>query len=239
MDIEKYLEIIVESGLRKRKSNLRFHTDTIFGGMDFDKKAVLDIGGGSGIFSFYAGAMGASRVVCLEPGKEGSALGHYEKFMELYERFGMPDVHICRESLQDYETQEKFDIIISYNSINHLDEVSCSRLLDSEHYWQNYRKIFDRIYQLAKDNASFVICDSSRYNVFPFLGLRNPFVPTINWKIHQTPGTWKRLLKEAGFTEPETVWLSHDRLGIWGTNILASFLYNSCFCIRAKKTDSQ
>ncbi len=235
MDIEKYFEIIIESGLRKRKENLRFHTDTVFEGIDFAGKNVLDIGGGSGIFSFYSAVKGAGRVVCLEPEKEGSSLDAYDRFMQLYERFGMHNVFLCRENIQDYEPGEKFDIIISYNSVNHLDEVSCMRLTDSGYYWKRYLEIFRKIYALAGDNADIVICDCSRYNLFYVLGLKNPFVPTITWKKHQPPKVWKALLKEAGFSDFSIKRLSHDRLGKWGMNTLASFFYNSYFCLRAKK----
>jgi predicted RNA methylase len=47
----------------------------IFKDINFNEKAVLDIGGGIGIFSFYASLKGASKIVCLEPEARGSASG--------------------------------------------------------------------------------------------------------------------------------------------------------------------
>jgi 2-polyprenyl-3-methyl-5-hydroxy-6-metoxy-1,4-benzoquinol methylase len=46
--------------------------DNLFRDIDFDGKRVLDIGGGDGVYSFYAAAMGAAEVVCLEPEAAGS-----------------------------------------------------------------------------------------------------------------------------------------------------------------------
>src|SRR5438067_4566581 len=48
---------------------------SLFRGVQFDGKRVLDIGGGDGIYSFYAAARGATEVMCLEPEARGAIPG--------------------------------------------------------------------------------------------------------------------------------------------------------------------
>ena len=38
------------------------------------------------------------------------------------------------------------------------------------------------------------------------LGLRNPFVPTIEWHKHQSPNTWIRLFEDFGFKKQSLSW---------------------------------
>ncbi len=67
---DKYFDAVFRAGLKKSgahaaKGKLRFYLDSLFRDIPFENKTMLDIGGGSGIFSFYAACMGAKRVVCL------------------------------------------------------------------------------------------------------------------------------------------------------------------------------
>ena len=48
-----------------------FYLNWCFKGIDFRNKDVLDIGGGNGIFSYYAKYLGAKEVINLEPFSDG------------------------------------------------------------------------------------------------------------------------------------------------------------------------
>ena len=65
--VDAYYSAIVKEGLVSSKVYARRHLEDLFKGIDFTNKRVLDIGGGSGVFSFCAGSMGAKEVVCMEP----------------------------------------------------------------------------------------------------------------------------------------------------------------------------
>src|SRR5438105_1775838 len=56
---------------------------SLFCGVEFEGRRVLDIGGGEGVYSFYAAASGASEVVCLEPEAAGSIGGETDMFSRI------------------------------------------------------------------------------------------------------------------------------------------------------------
>ena len=60
-NLEGYLSVVIKEGLYPNKGNLRFHLKTLFRDITIENRRVLDIGGGSGLHSFYAACMGATR----------------------------------------------------------------------------------------------------------------------------------------------------------------------------------
>ena len=82
-NLEAYLSIVIEEGLYPNRGNLQFHLKTLFKDIALENRRVLDIGGGSGLHSFYAACMGAKEIVCLEPETEGSRFGMGAKFRKV------------------------------------------------------------------------------------------------------------------------------------------------------------
>ena len=78
-NLEGYLSAVIKEGLYPNRGNLQFHLKTLFKGIALENRRVLDIGGGSGLHSFYAACMGAEEVVCIEPETEGSRSGMEDK----------------------------------------------------------------------------------------------------------------------------------------------------------------
>ncbi len=238
--IDRYLEAAIELGLYSSPGRLRFHMEQLFDGVELEGARVLDVGGGVGLYSFYAALRGASEVVCLEPESEGSSEGMTRTFDVLRERLDLPQVQLERVTLQEFEPRGRtFDVILLYNSVNHLDEAACMRLPRDAGARATYRDVFGRLFELAAPGAVLIVCDCARRNAFGSLGLRNPFVPTIEWNKHQQPGVWARLLEEAGFRDPRVRWSSFNRLGRCGARItgnpLAAFFLSSHFCLRMRK----
>lgn len=239
-DTALYLDAVVKERLFPNQDRLRFHTDALFRGVDFRNKTVLDIGAGVGLFSFYAAARGARRVVCLEPEVDGSTPGVLEKIDRLKKVLGRHNVEFSPITLQAFEPgAEKFDVVLLHNSINHLDENACINLLRDPKARAVYRELFGKLFALSNRGAKLIICDCSRYNFFALLGLRNPFVPTIEWHKHQAPQAWAELLAGAGFVNPGIRWRSFNRLGSLGrlllANPLAAYFLESSFCLRMEK----
>ena len=149
-------------------------------------------------------------------------------------------VRLERATIQDVNpNNEKFDIILLHNSINHLNEEACIKLQHDDKAKETYKTALRNICALANNDAKLVIVDSSRYNFFALCKIKNPFAPTIEWEKHQSPMYWSRLLSDAGFHNPKIRWISFNRLGLIGKflfgNILASYFLDSYFCLTMEK----
>src|SRR5262245_6485905 len=232
-----YLDAAIKEKLYSTPERLRFRMDELFGEVDFRNRKVLDIGGGTGLYSFYAAACGAKKVLCLEPEADGSSPGVAEKIGRLKQLLGNTNVEFRPLTLQAFKPQgERFDVVLLHSSINHLDETACIHLLEDPKFRTIYQELFAKIFALSSEGARLIICDCSRYNVFPLLGLRNPFAPTIEWHKHQAPRVWAELLEGVGFVNPRISWRTFNRLGRWGAallaNPLAAYFLSSSFCLR-------
>lgn len=235
-----YMDVAIRERLYSTRDRLQFRMQALFGEIDFNRKAVLDIGGGTGLYSFYAASRGAAKVVCLEPEADGSSPGMVEKIQKLRQLLQSPNVEFKPLTLQAFEPQgQKFDLVLLHASINHLDETACIHLLEGAQHKAAYREVFRKIFALSNKGAKLIICDCSRHNLFAALGLRNPFAPTIEWHKHQAPQVWAQLLSEVGFVNPRTTWWSFNRLGRLGrmlfANRFAAYFLTSSFCLRMEK----
>lgn len=235
-----YLNTVINEGFFSSKGRLQFQMDTIFKGIDLTNKRVLDIGGGFGLFSFYIAFKGANKIVCLEPEAEGSSSRVVEKFHKLEDQLKCDNVEIRPLTLQAFDAgDEAFDIILLHNSVNHLDEAACIKLLSDSKPKAVYKELFAKVYSISSDGAKLIICDCSSNNFFDLFKIRNPFAPTIEWQKHQSPKVWAKLLGEVGFVQPKIRWSSFNRLGnigqiVLGNKLIAYFL-TSQFCLTMDK----
>ena len=239
-DVELYFNVMINERLRSSTGNLKFRMEFLFRGITFKNKRVLDIGGGCGVFSFYAACRGADKVLCLEPEVEGSSSGVQDTFRKLQRLLSAPNVLLETSTFQSFESDGKaFDIILLLNSINHLNETACINLLNDENARAIYQSIFAKLSSLSKKGTKLIICDCSRYNLFALLKMRNPFSPTIEWHKHQTPEVWAHMLGCVGFGNPIIRWSSFNRLRsvgrvLFGNKVMAYFL-KSGFCLSMVK----
>ena len=229
-NLEDYLSAVIKERLYPNSGNLQFHLKTLFKGIALENRRVLDIGGGSGLHSFYAACMGAKEVVCLEPEMEGSRSGMEAKFRKLSGILGYDQAKFEPVTFQAFDPAEKqFDTILLHNSINHLDEIACINLLSDETSKAIYMDIFLKLSSLASGGAKLIISDCSRYNFFALLRIKNPFAPTIEWHKHQAPEVWVDLLNQVGFVNPRVRWTSFNTLRspgrvLLGNKLLSYFL---------------
>ena len=229
-NLEDYLSVVIEEGLYPNRGNLQFHLKTLFKNVPLENRRVLDVGGGSGLHSFYAACMGAKEVVCLEPETEGSRSGAGAKFRKLSGVLGYDHVWFKPVTFQAFDPAgEQFDIILLHNSINHLDETACINLINSEVSKATYLDMFSKLSTLASSGAKLIVCDCSRYNFFALLRIKNPFAPTIEWHKHQAPEVWVDLLSKVGFINPSVRWTAFNTLrspgrALLGNRLLSYFL---------------
>lgn len=124
---------------------------------------VLDIGRGSGKYSFYMAAAGAREVVYLEPELARSSEGMITSFEETKRQLNLPNVHLVISTFQEYETDQPFDILFSNASINHLDEEACIHLKYSQQAQAVYRALFNKMHNMLRPGGYLIIYDALRY----------------------------------------------------------------------------
>ena len=238
--VQRYLDLVERCGFYSSGENLRLYCEFIFDTINFKGKKVLDIGGGKGLISFWVACNGASSVVCLEPMLDGSTSRPAETFGQIQEMSDLRQVTLLPNRFQDYHADlGEFDIIVLDNSINHLDESACSQLHKDEFSFLRYMEIFKKMASLVRPGGVLVITDSGRRNLFGDLHLPNPFAPKINWRLHQQPGLWERMVTKAGFSDPIVRWIPPNRSRRIARVLLShryvSYVLNSRFCIHASK----
>ncbi|OQP53449.1 hypothetical protein A4H97_23680 [Niastella yeongjuensis] len=241
--IDEFFDLVVKRKMYSSKANLQFYLDILFKNVTLAEREVLDVGGGSGLLSYYAAVKGAKRAVCLEPENAGSTNGMIKGFYELRKDFpaSLP-VELATYTLQEYLRQtetETYDVVIMHNSVNHLDEEAGIHLLHSDTSYKTYLSIFENVFRIMKKEGVLIVTDCSCVNFFKDIGMKNIFTPTIEWHKHQKPGTWIALFKAAGFSNPTVKWLSPNRLRKPGTyimgNYLMSYLTRSYFKVTISK----
>lgn len=221
LGVALYADNVINAGLYSSKHNLLHEMDFVFKDIDLKNKRVLDIGGGTGIYSLYAACKGAERVVCLEPEMAGSSEAMVTNFIKLKTLLGLENVSLEQLTFQEFDSQEStYDVILLHNSVNHLDEDACISLKTNAKSKIIYEEILMKIYLLASESARLIICDCSSNNFFATIKMRNPFAPTIEWHKHHTPETWINLLYKVGFRSAHIKWTTFNRLGKWGELLL-------------------
>lgn len=225
--VNDFYEFMVSRKMFSSKKNLQFKLNSLFENVKLAEKEVLDVGGGSGLLSFYAAVKGAKKVVCLEPEIAGSRSGVIKKFYDLRKDFpaSLP-VELSTHTLQEYLQEagaEMYDVVIMHNSINHLDEEAGIHLLKNDACYKTYLTIFENVFRIMKKGGILIVTDCSCKNFFNDIGVKNILAPSIEWHKHQKPVTWIKLFKAAGFRNSAIKWLTPNRLGKPGIFILGNY----------------
>jgi len=205
-DRDKFAECINRFGYFTPARRLIAYMEYLGGFIEPSGSRVLGAGGGDGVYSLWLGVRGARSVVCLEPfPKQGAE----EKFGAAAEFLGLSGLRYERRTVQEYspEPGERFDLLFLHNSVNHLDESACEQLHRDARARDKYTKIFSKLASMTAPGGGIALTDRSRRNIFPTLGLKHPLAPKIEWRKHQSPYLWARLLGDAGFTDPEIRWI--------------------------------
>ena len=174
------------------------------------------------------------KVVVMEPEFDGSTAGIQKEFEKLRILFGdLDNIEFSKDTLQVYNTDNKFDVILLHNSINHLDEDSCERLDTDETARQDYLFVLKKLTSICNSKAKLIICDCSNKNFYNDIGLKNPVAKNIEWHKHQPPEIWNDLLTQVGFRKTSLKWTSYNALSRFGRvligNRIVSYMLKSHF----------
>jgi 2-polyprenyl-3-methyl-5-hydroxy-6-metoxy-1,4-benzoquinol methylase len=223
--MERFLAAAQTHRLWSTPARLRTYGEYLYRDIPLKGASLLDIGGGSGVFSLYAAASGASRVVCLEPEAAGSLKGKREKFLEVAHACGITGVEMRPDTLQDFDAGgERFDVVLLHASINHLDEDACIRIRRDPAAREVYRRLFEMIAGLIVPGGHLLMTDCTPNNLWPALHLKNPMAPWIEWHKHQPPEVWRDLGQEVGLRPYSLRWTAPSMLGGFGRVLMGNRL---------------
>jgi SAM-dependent methyltransferase len=213
-----------------------------FAGIDFQGKRVLEIGSGRGLRTVFMALRGAE-VVSMEPELAGSNDGVIGLQQRRIAALGLTNVTLLKQDFNLWEPSgREFDVLVSEASINHLFE-SPHHALYHQPTYDRYCEICRKMHACLKPGGVAIITDASRYSLFALakpLGIRPPWQKhrvTVNWRIHQNAGVWKRILRDAGFESVRINYsVPYSLRGITRllNNPVGNFFYRGRFLIAAK-----
>jgi len=217
----------------KSLSRYKHRGDFILDGIDLKGKRVLDVGCGPGAWCFWSVLNGASFAQGLEPEADGSSAGMVATFQEVAKRYGLESKVSCLPvKLEDFSSDQKFDIAISYASINHMDENAVQRLHVDSSAVTIYLDKLAHLNTLLHAEADVIVVDCGRFNLWNTLGMKNPLIRTIEFQKHQEPEVWIRLFEKAGYRYRDFRWSPLYPFGRATMNRLAQVLTMSEFTLR-------
>jgi cyclopropane fatty-acyl-phospholipid synthase-like methyltransferase len=205
----------------------------LFRGLEVRGMNVLEVGCGAGAWAVWAALHGARRVLGIEPEAHGSERGTEAAFernlrlLELVQR-----IEFSKTTLQDLQVDCRYDIVILYDVINHLDEQATSRLHYDGHAYDRYRLQLNKLHSLVEERGVVIVADCSRWNLWPSLRLKSPFCPSIEWQKHQSPRVWTQLFVDVGFALRDLRWTPLYPFGPITSNFLVSYITISHFVLR-------
>jgi SAM-dependent methyltransferase len=189
---------------RRYKTRAEF----LFQGIPLNGKRVLEVGCGSGAWALWAGINGARYVMGIEPEADGSRSQVLDRFQQSIRALGLEErVFAADYLLHDLPADtEKFDVIVMYNVINHLDEDAVVKMHRDRTAFDRYVSAVCDLKERVAPGGWVIVADCTRDNFWPWIGMKSPLAPNIEWDKHQHPEVWKRVFESAGFQTQDLRW---------------------------------
>lgn len=222
---------------------VRWRVEFLLNGFDINNKRILDVGCGRGTYAIYLAIAGGRHVVGIDPEGAGSCRCIKCIMPQRIGKLGLTNCEFFPVAFREYPFPDgNFDLILSYNSINHLHEVTSDLRQDATAY-SVYHNIFAEFFRITRDGGMIILADCSRRNLFSVFrkqGIPHPIpgMRMIEWEKHQIPSVWKQLLQKTGFTVVSQSWYvpAPFRYIRWlMDNPVFSFCTFSHFALRARR----
>jgi cyclopropane fatty-acyl-phospholipid synthase-like methyltransferase len=206
----------------------------LFDGIRLAGARVLEIGSGAGAWAIWAALEGAAKVVGIEPETKGSGEGSLDRFRRNIETLGLSQRIAALDcTLQDLPvSEERFDVVVMYNVINHLDEDAVITLHQDISAVNRYVALLRKVRLHINSGGWILVADCGRDNVWPRFGLSSPFMPSIEWQKHQNPETWINVFAQAGFRAVDLRWSPLQPFPKLTANRFVEYLTCSHFVLR-------
>ena len=213
-----------------------------FADVEVRGRRVLEVGSGKGLTSFFIALNGAQHVVSMEPGLAGAASAVCRTLESRIAALGLEGVELLGEDFNTWDPGgRRFDVLVSQSSINHLQESPhhAGRHVPTR---QGYLAAVRKMHDLLEPGGVACVSDACRYGLpyaMAIWGTKPPWaarMSTVNWRIHQNPGTWRGIFREAGFARVEVAYPLPYRLRGFGplaANPVANFFLDASFILRA------
>jgi SAM-dependent methyltransferase len=205
----------------------------LFQGVSLQNASVLDVGCGTGTWAIWT-AMNGANSVGIEPEADGGKQGTLESFRRNIKTLELEGrVEAYSSTLQDFSSpHRKFDVVVMYNVINHLDEDAVKALHKNERMAARYVDLLKGLRTRVRTGGTVVVADCARSNLWPDLGLRCPFAPWIEWEKHQDPAQWIRVFERAGFKVASRRWSPYYGIRTLSANSVFHYLTCSHFTLQ-------
>jgi len=233
IDMERAARLVGYANARRYRARAR----SLFRDVPLKGVSVLDVGCGTGAWAIWAALQGARKAVGVEPEAAGSTTGTLNLFRRNIRLLGLEDrldAYGC--TLQDFPVKTRFDIIVLYAVINHLDEEAVATLDRDPAMERRYVKVVGSLRDKTTTGGTVIVFDGARSNFWDQLGLRCPFdwTRTIEWHKHQNPSVWIRVFEKAAFRASACRGAPIYPLGTVTTHSWAQYLTRSQFVITFK-----
>jgi SAM-dependent methyltransferase len=209
------------------------------GGTDLRGKRVLEVGSGKGLLTMFLALQGAELVVSMEPELNGASSLAIRTQEARIKRLGLRNVSLMTDDLNKWHAAgERFDVIVSRASINHIFESRASAVPGS-YTRTRYVEISRKLCQALNPGGVALVSDACRYGLFNMARARAPWrmrPSSIDWRLHQNPGTWRSIFLEAGFRRTEISYPVPYPIRGFGPlicNRVANFLLLARFLLKA------
>jgi len=200
-------------------------------------KKILDIGCGAGWKTmYYAIFGGAKEVIGIDNYiGEGSEIENKERIFPNIKKLNIPNIKIIVDDFLTHEfPKEEFDVIFASSVLHHL-YYSTKRASKSKNVFNEYLKIFEKIYSYLKLGGLFYLHECQKYSFSQIIPLwKNP----IEWKTKQMASDWIKIMERTGF---KNICLNYyvpyklRRLKKLLNNWFANYLLKAVYVITAQK----